>query len=198
MNRIEYISRLRDALGNIPDDAKNEILYDFSEHFEVGLEQGKTEEEIAESLGDPRANAKQYRAEYIVQQASDRSSGVNVLRAIFAAISLGFINLTFMFPIFAAVFSIIISLFAVSFSFSLAGVCVLIATLLKPVLPFWVSIPDMNPLILIFGSISLISFGLLFGLGTSQLARWFLRATAGYIKTNLNIIGNKRSDQYVE
>jgi uncharacterized membrane protein len=192
MNRIEYISRLRDALGDIPDITKDEIIYDFTEHFEVGIEQGKTEEEIAESLGDPKANAKQYRAEYIVQKANNRSSGVNVFRAFFAAISLGFINLTFMFPIFAAVFSIIIALFAVSFSFALSGVLVLLATILKPVLPVWVSIPDMNPLILIFGSISITSFGLLFGLGTTQFAKWFLKATARYLKANINIIGNNK------
>lgn len=200
MNRNEYIARLQDALGNIPNDAKNEIIYDFSEHFEVGLEHGKTEEEIAESLGDPKANAKQYRAEYIVQQAHNKSTGVNVFRAIFAAISLGFFNLIFMLPIFAVVFSIIVSIFAVSFSLSLSGVCVLLATILKPLLPSWISLSNINPLILIFGSISITSLGLLLGLGAVQFTRWCLKATAGYIKANMNIIGNskKENDQYVE
>lgn len=199
MNRNEYLTRLKNALGSMPEDTKNEIIYDFAEHFEVGLEQGKTEEEIAESLGDPKSNAKQYMAEYIVQQAHNKSSGINVFRAIFAAISLGFFYLIFMLPIFAVVFSILVSFFAISFSLSLSGICVLLATILKPLLPAWISLSNINPLILIFGSISITSLGLLFGLGTVRLTRWCLKATAGYIKANINIIGNKKeNNQYVE
>lgn len=194
MNRYEYLAKLKDALSGIPDSTKNEIVYDFTEHFEVGLEQGKTDEEIAESLGDPKANAKQYVAEYIVQQAHKKSSGINVFRAIFAAISLGFFNLIFMLPIFAVVFSVIVSLYAISFSLSLSGIIILIATILKPLLPAWVSMPNMNPLILIFGSISITAIGLLFGIGTTQLTRWCLKATAGYIKANINIIGNNKKE----
>ncbi len=199
MNKNDYLAKLKNTLGNIPNETKYEIIYDFTEHFEVGLEQGKTEEEIAESLGDPKTNAKQYRAEYIVQQAHKKSSGVNVFRAIFAAISLGFFNLIFMLPVFAVVFSIIVSFFAISFSLSLSGVFALLATVLKPLLPIWIGLPDMNPLFLIFGSISITAFGLLFGIGTFQLTRWCLKATAGYIKANINIIGNnkKENDEYV-
>ncbi len=198
MNRNEYITKLKGALGNIPADTKDEIIYDFTEHFDVGLEQGKTEEEISESLGDPKVNAKQYKAEYIVQQAHKKSSGVNVFRAIFAAISLGFFNLIFMLPIFAVIFSVIVALFAVAFSLSLSGIIILAATILKPLLPTWISLSDINPVILIFGSISITSFGLLFGVATIQLTRWCLKATAGYIKANINIIGNnkKENDEY--
>jgi uncharacterized membrane protein len=194
MNQNEYIAILRYSLGKIPEDVKNEIIYDFSEHFEVGLEQGKTEEEIAEALGDPKFNAKQYRAEYIVQKAHTKSSGINVFRAIFAAISLGFFNLIFMLPIFAVVFSIIVSLFAVSFSLTLSGICVLLATLLKPLLPAWISLSNINPWILISGSICMTSLGLLFGLGTVQFTRWCLKITAGYIKANINIIGINKEE----
>ena len=199
MNRNEYMTKLKSALGNIPNDTKDEIIYYFTEHFNVGLEQGKTEEEIAESLGDPKSNAKQYRAEYIVQQAHNKSSGVNVFRAIFSAISLGFFNLIFMLPIFAVVLSVIVSLFAIAISFSLSGITVLAATILKPLLPTWIGLSDINPVILIFGSISITAFGLLFGIGTIQLTRWCLKATAGYIKANINIIGNnkKENDEYV-
>lgn len=199
MNKNEYLSKLKNALGNISTDAKDEIIYDFTEHFDVGLEQGKTEDEIAESLGDPKVNAKQYRAEYIVQQAHQKSSGVNVFRAIFAAISLGFFNLVFMIPIFAVIFSIIVAFFAVSFSFSITGIAVILATILKPLLPGWIGFPEINPGILIFGSVSLTALGLLFGVGTIQLTRWCLKATAGYIRANMKIIGNnnKETDGYV-
>lgn len=194
MNKNEYLTKLKNELGNVDNIAKDEIIYDFTEHFDAGLEQGKTEEEIAEALGDPRVNAKQYRAEYIVQQAHKNSSGVNVFRAIFAAISLGFFNLIFMLPIFAVIFSIIVSLFAISLSLTFSGFAVILATILDPLIP-WTQI---NPAILIFGSVSITALGLLFGIGTIQLTKWCLRATAGYIKANIKVIGNnKENDDYV-
>lgn len=194
MNKTEFTYKLKNALGNISPSAVEDIMYDYQEHFEVGLEQGKTEDEIAQSLGDPRVIAKQYRAEYIVQQAHKDSSGVNVLRAVFAAISLGFFNLIFMIPIYAVLVSVIVSLFAIAFSLVLTGVVCLLATILQPILPAWLSIPAINPAILLFGSISVTSFGLLFGLGTFKLTKACLRLTAGYIKTNMNIISKKERE----
>ncbi|MDW7669072.1 MAG: DUF1700 domain-containing protein [Bacillota bacterium] len=38
----------------------SEILEDFEEHFQIGLEEGRTEEEICESLGDPKEIAKNF------------------------------------------------------------------------------------------------------------------------------------------
>ncbi len=197
MNKKEYLTKLRSALGNISTEARDEIIYDFTEHFDIGLEQGKTEEEISLSLGDPKANAKQYKAEFIVHQAHKNSSGTNVLRAVFAAISLGFFNLIFMIPVFAVVFSIIASFLAISLSLTISGVAVIIATILDPLLPAWVSVPAINPAVLIFGSISITALGLLFTIATVQLTKWCLKATAGYIKTNISIIGNKDKENKV-
>ena len=59
------------------------------------MENGKTEEEIAFSLGDPRILAKQFSASYAVQRAESSTSVNNILRAVLAVVGLGFFNLVF-------------------------------------------------------------------------------------------------------
>ena len=199
MNRGEYLTSLERALGNISPAAKTEIMYDYREHFEIGLEQGKTEDEICRDLGDFKAIAKQYRAEYMVQQADSNRSGANVLRAIYAALSLGLFNLIFMIPIFAAFFTVLASLYACSISLILSGAAAFLATLFAPLMPQWIDLSSINPAILIFGSISVTSFGLLFGIGTLQLTKLSYKLAISYIKTNIKIIGKqeRESENYV-
>lgn len=199
MNRGEYLTSLERALGNISPAAKTEIMYDYREHFEIGLEQGKTEDEISRDLGDFKAIAKQYRAEYMVMQADSNRSGANVLRAIFAALSLGFFNLIFMIPIFAVFFAVLASFYACSISLILSGGAAFLATLFAPLMPQWIDLSSINPAILIFGSISVTSFGLLFGIGTLQLTKLSYKLAISYIKTNIKIIGKqeRESENYV-
>lgn len=51
MNKIEYLEALKEALKDADKDVMNEILADYEEHFQVGMENGKSEEEICEGLG---------------------------------------------------------------------------------------------------------------------------------------------------
>jgi uncharacterized membrane protein len=195
MNRNEFMTKLQNTLGNISAASKEEILYDYREHFEIGLEQGKTEEEICSGLGDPRAIAKQYRVEYMVRQADTDKSAVNVMRAIFAALSLGFINLVFMLPILGVVVGILAAFYGVAIGCVFGGVGALLSIILAPVIPQWVSLPDLNPAILVFGSISLISFGLLFTIVSVLLTRLSYKLTISYIKTNMKIITKQESER---
>lgn len=51
MNKIEYLNALKDALKNVDTKIMEEIVADYEEHFQVGLENGKSEEQICEELG---------------------------------------------------------------------------------------------------------------------------------------------------
>lgn len=61
MNKKEYLDTLGKALGAMPYKDVNEILYEIGAHFSEGSLKGKTEEEIAEGLGDPNELAAMYR-----------------------------------------------------------------------------------------------------------------------------------------
>lgn len=60
MNKKDYLDLLRYYLRDLPDIVVEDIVYDYEEHFNIGLAKGKTEEEIAKELGYPDDVAKEY------------------------------------------------------------------------------------------------------------------------------------------
>jgi len=65
MNKKEFLGRLSELIKDIPEEEKKDILFDYEEHFRIGLEKGRKEEEIAATRGDPKVIAKQSRASCI-------------------------------------------------------------------------------------------------------------------------------------
>jgi len=91
----QFITILRKNLKGLIDEDKNEILFDYNEHFRLGKESGKSEEEISESLGDPAQIGKSSRVELLMDQANRESAAGNVFKAVMASFSLGFFNIVF-------------------------------------------------------------------------------------------------------
>lgn len=60
MNKHDYLGLLRYYLKDLPTLIVDDIIYDYDEHFNVGIESGKTEEQISEELGSPDDIAKEY------------------------------------------------------------------------------------------------------------------------------------------
>ena len=60
MTRKEYLEALDQYLVTMSESEKADILSDYEEHFRVGLENGKTESQIAASLGSPYDVANQF------------------------------------------------------------------------------------------------------------------------------------------
>ena len=50
MNKTEFMKVLATELSKLSAAEKADILYDYEEHFTIGLEQGKSEEEIVADL----------------------------------------------------------------------------------------------------------------------------------------------------
>ncbi len=51
MNKTEYLSALKEALKDTDESVMEEIVLDYEEHFQIGMENGKSEEQICEELG---------------------------------------------------------------------------------------------------------------------------------------------------
>lgn len=191
MNKNEFLKELSVLLSNLPSDEKQEILFDYQEHFSIGLEEGKTDEDIIKGLGSPKSIAKQYNANYAVNQAAANPSTTNVLRAIFATIVLGFFNLVFVLGPFVGVVGVLIGLFGASIGITIAGISVFGGVALGPVLSSYISMPMAlisNAGATIFLGIGLTSLGLLFTIGNCYLAKWLYIGTIKYLKFNLRII----------
>ena len=61
MNKTEYLKRLSDELGHMPYGDVKDIIQSIEEHFDEGLGEGRSEEEIAASLGDPKELAAEFK-----------------------------------------------------------------------------------------------------------------------------------------
>lgn len=60
MTKTEFLQQLYNHLMSLTPSERDDIISDFEEHFTAGLENGKTEEQICEELGDPYTCALQY------------------------------------------------------------------------------------------------------------------------------------------
>src|SRR5690606_38050979 len=93
MNREQYLQVLEHELRKLDAAERDDILLDFQEHFDAGLDQGKSEEDIAKALGSPKQVAKELLADAYLNKAESKLTTGNVLKAIWAAIGLSFFNL---------------------------------------------------------------------------------------------------------
>ncbi len=188
MKKHEFMSQLDAALGDVSPEDRKEILYDYQEHFSIGLSQGKSEDEISAHLGDPIFIGRQYKAEHFIRHAESNKSMGNMMKAILAALSLGFFNLIFIIPIFFGLLGILIGLYAAAIGIAVSGVGVFLASAVGPVFPQWISIPDINIGILVFISFGLMSGGALFFIFDIFISKFFYQITIKYVRANINAI----------
>ncbi|MGE5509013.1 MAG: HAAS signaling domain-containing protein [Chitinophagales bacterium] len=189
MKKRDFLVELEQSLSGFPAGEKREILSDYEEHFRMGLAEGKTEEEIAASLGPPKTIAKGFRAEYLVEQAKTDKSAGNIMRAILAVISLSFFNLVVVLGPFMALVGVLIGLWAAVAAIVVSGVAVALAAPLASLLP-WAVMPQGG---VGFVGLLLVGFGLAcLGaagcIGLFHLTVLFYRGMVGYLKFNLRII----------
>jgi uncharacterized membrane protein len=54
VNRAEFLARLQQGLRSLPEGRRAEILADYQSYFDEAAAAGRAEEEVADSLGNPR------------------------------------------------------------------------------------------------------------------------------------------------
>ena len=191
MNKNMFMKQLKAELRQLPADDLNEVLYDYKEHFSMGLSEGRSEEEIAKSLGNPKVIAKEIKANYMISKAEENYTVSNMFRAIVAVVGLGFFNLIFVFGpvvgITAGLFGLMIGGLAISFS----GVALIVAAIINPFNPDLLHLNIPAGAAAAFG-VGLIPIGVIWVIGCMELNKLFFKAIIKYLKTNVAIIVNRR------
>lgn len=77
MNKNVFMNELAKYLYDLPEWERNDILLDYEEHFSIGFESGRSEEEIANALGNPKVLAKQIKSNYANIQKSNNNYSNN-------------------------------------------------------------------------------------------------------------------------
>jgi uncharacterized membrane protein len=194
MNKEKFLTELKRSLGRMPEAEKGEVLYDYEEHFRMGAAEGKSEEQIAEALGNPRAIGKSYAIDALLEEPKGGGgvTATSVLRAIFASISLTFFNIIVVFGPFFGLVGVMIGLWATAASLALSGVAVLVSPVVALIVPGLFTLAGVNAAFLLFAGIGVAGLGLLAVIGMWKLSQLFVQATAAYIRFNARIVMRRK------
>lgn len=190
MDKKEYLERLRALLKGLPADEVEDIIFDYEDHFNAGVEDGKSEEEIAESLGDIKSIGKQYRVTASISNAEKNVSAANIFKAILATAGLGFFNLVFVLGPLLGLLGALFGLFAASVGMVFGGLFGFIITIFKPAIQ-GVIYTSGDTIFSLFISIGISSLGMLFFIGNCYIGHFVYKMIIRYLKWNLEIITRK-------
>jgi uncharacterized membrane protein len=179
MNKEQFLAKMNDALKRLPSTEREDILQDFREHFEVGLSEGKKEEEIARGLGSPQQIAKEMVASYRLEQVEESASTGNVLRAVWAVIGLGFFNLVIVLGPFVALAGIVFSGWAAGLGFILTPILYLLNVVIHPEIFAWFDL---------FFALFLSGLGIFIAIGMFYVTRWLFKGFVKYLNFNVRMV----------
>lgn len=182
MTKTEFLQALERELQKLKEDEREEILYDFEEHFAAGLAEGKKEDEIANDLGAPKMIAKELLVDYRITQAETDKSVKNILQAIVATVSLSFFNLIFVLGPAAAIIGVYIGLSVTALTLVLSPLLWFVSLLFEPV----------NILPSFFASVLFSGIGLLVSVGLYYFGKFLYELLLKYIKFNLRIVKGEK------
>jgi uncharacterized membrane protein len=190
MNKEEYLKKLSKQIKKMSVDEKKDLLLDYEEHFRIGMEKGRTEEEISKALGDPKNVAKQIKADYMVQKAEDKPSPTSIIEALAAVAGLGLFNIFVAVPsLLLAV--VIISLVLAGSAVIVIGILITLSPLLHVFLPNFVYLPvdkGVSTVIWVLFGIALTVVGTIFVLIMSYIANKLYQMVIKLLKSNLEDI----------
>lgn len=179
MTKDQFLKELHSSLKRLSSAERQDILHDYEEHFAIGLEAGKTEEQIAASLGSPNQIAKELLAEFHLEKAEATATTANIIRAVWAAIGLGFFNLVIVLGPFIGLVGVIFAGWAASIGFICTPLLVLANAVINPSAFKWFDI---------FFSMALCGAGIFIAIGmyfaTKAIAKGFVR----YLKFNVTLV----------
>lgn len=123
MSKNEYLDALKKALAGLAPDVAAKTMAYYEQCFIDGLAAGKTEDEIAAGLDEPRKIAMTLRANAHRSAFEQSRRPADLARMVFSCIGLGIFNLFMVVP--AAVFSaLLVSLYASAFAFYISGIAI--------------------------------------------------------------------------
>jgi uncharacterized membrane protein len=169
VNKKEYLRKLKRLL---PESERKDIIGDYEDHFATGLNEGKSEEMIADELGDPYEVVKAFGFE------RPKLSPKNI---VFAAFGLIFFDLIIGIAIVSSIFAIWISLWSVVLGLLVSGVGLIVSmffTFASVQIPWYLCLT---------GGISLLGLTGLFGIGMIYVTKYFFIAMKWFFQLHVRV-----------
>lgn len=194
MNRSEYLYKLKQNLHGFPNDELNDIMFDYEEHFDIGLSKGKSEEEISSELGDPRDIARNFKNNYntnnydCVDRSMSHSSNDNS-RRILIIIVLFLFNLIVVLGPYFALAGMLFGGYMIGISSIVSGFIVLFGSPIS----FFLTITIPHILTSLSFGIGLIALGILGIIFAAYLSKYFIQLTIQYVRWNIKLINGEEA-----
>lgn len=185
MNKVKFIKLMDKELHLLKKSERDEILAEFEEHFRTGMENGKSEEEVAAELGKPSELAVQYKDGIDFAQLSGGEKAAKISRKILVAFGLLLFNGMIGIPVIASIFSVWVSLWTVPLSTGVTGLALLVAAIIPTL---YIGFSGATIAVSILAGISLIGLTVLMGIGMIYVSKWFFKLVAAYVSGNIKAI----------
>ena len=123
MGKHEYLEALKKAMAGLPPETAARTLAYYEQRFIDGLAAGRTEQEIAADLDEPRKIAMTLRANAHLSAFEQKKNPVNAMRMLVSFVGLAIFNLFMVIP--AMVYgAILVSIYACAFAFYVSGIAI--------------------------------------------------------------------------
>lgn len=123
MGKLDYLDALRRAMAGISADTQAKTLAYYEQRFVDGVAAGRTEQDVAAELDDPKKIAMTLRASVHMHSFEQKKNPANMLRLLVSIAGLGIFNLFMVVPalVYAAFLAI---LYAAGLAFYVAGIAI--------------------------------------------------------------------------
>ena len=98
MNRTEFLRQFRAGLVGLPQAQIDDLVIDYDSHFSEGVAAGRSEDEIADALGDPARLARELRAEAGFKRWESEGTPGSLAGVVLALLGLATVDIMFLFP----------------------------------------------------------------------------------------------------
>ena len=187
MNRQEYLTALEKALKSAGMNDCDDILEEYSEHFDMKLSDGFSEEEISAKLASPKEVAGQFKEIAIGDGAKDGSANGSAERILKG---IGIVTLDIiMIPILITLYALVFALGAAAIASMVLAILILIRADTLPLLSPYVNMPPMPFFASLLLGISLIALAILIGVGAEYSRRYTNQSVRKYTRWHKNMLG---------
>jgi uncharacterized membrane protein len=129
MNRVAFLRILRDGLAGLPAREVDDIVADYTAYFDEAHASGRSEEDVATALGDPRRLARELRAETGLRRWENHRSLSNSATALLALGGLAAVDILFLLPLLFAAMLALLVIGLVMFVLGIVGIGALLSLL---------------------------------------------------------------------
>ena len=180
MNKKEYLTVLNKHLKSISEFEKAEIIDEYETHFYSGKEDGKSEAEISEELGNPKEIAKELNASMAMNKAEKTNKLGDLTKAVIAVMGLGVLN-------FFVVLIPIILIISILFSLMVTTIILIaspIMLILKGIVDGFNTILSVD----IYSVLASFGLGLVLFVSTFLITKWTYKIFVKYLRWNVAIV----------